>query len=185
MVLLESLTQDLDVYADLSADGEDVEGITDFLPGKRPRVRISNRLSTQSRLENRLRTTLTHELGHVKFHTFMFDIERPQSLFSSAEPESNKCKRDSILGASQSDWMEWQAGFACGAFLMPSVALAEFIAVGSSIEAPHSPTGASSPEGLQLISGVANYFQVSREAAQVRLLQQRVLTELIVSSDLF
>lgn len=181
-VLLESLTRDLDLYADLAADGEDVEGITDFFPGKSPRVRISNRLSSQARFENRLRTTLTHELGHVKFHAFMFDVERPQSLFASDQSEANKCKRDSILGAVLSDWMEWQAGFACGAFLMPSTALSEFAIADMGA---YSKMHASSPEGLQLILNVADYFQVSREAARVRLLQQRILTELIADTKLF
>lgn len=184
-VLLESLAQDLDLYADLSVDGEDVEGVTDFLPRMRPRVRISSRLSTDNRFENRLRTTLTHELGHVKFHAYMFDVERPQSLFASTPSEGNKCKRDSIIGAGQSDWMEWQAGFACGAFLMPNTALAEFVAIPCPVEVPPLQISASSHEGLQLISNVADHFQVSRDAARVRLLQQRILTELPAGSNLF
>ena len=183
-VLLESLTQDLDIYADLTKDGEDVEGVTDFFPGKRPRVRISNRLSTENRLENRLRTTLTHELGHVKFHTHMFDVERPQSLFASSQPEANKCNRDSIIGAGQSDWMEWQAGFACGAFLMPCTALSEIVEVACPMEGRFSAIGASSHDGLQLISNVADHFKVSRDAARVRLLQQGVLSERPLSGNL-
>jgi len=72
-VLIEKHVENLDLYADLSAEGTDVEGVTDFLLGKRPRVRISGNLVTRDWMANRLRTTLTHELGHVKFHTFMFD----------------------------------------------------------------------------------------------------------------
>jgi hypothetical protein len=30
------------------------------------------------------------------------------------------CKRDGIINARQSDWTEWQAGYACGALLMPA-----------------------------------------------------------------
>jgi hypothetical protein len=30
------------------------------------------------------------------------------------------CYRDNILDAAQTDWMEWQAGYVCGALLMPA-----------------------------------------------------------------
>lgn len=63
---------DLDNYADLSGEGEGVEGVTEFVPGKRPVVRIADALNA-AHLENRLRTTLTHEYGHVHFHRFMFE----------------------------------------------------------------------------------------------------------------
>ena len=63
---------DLDSYAELSGEGDHVEGVTEFLPGKRPVVRIAEELNA-SHLENRLRTTLTHEYGHVHFHRFMFE----------------------------------------------------------------------------------------------------------------
>jgi hypothetical protein len=29
------------------------------------------------------------------------------------------CKRETIIDARKTDWMEWQAGYVCGAFLMP------------------------------------------------------------------
>jgi len=60
MVLIERHAADLDLYADLSAEGADVEAVTDFVPGERPRVRISARLSESPRREHRLRTTLAH-----------------------------------------------------------------------------------------------------------------------------
>jgi len=63
---------DLDAYADLSGEEGDVQGVTEFTPGKRPVVRISDTLQVPY-LENRLRTTLTHEWGHIHFHQFMFD----------------------------------------------------------------------------------------------------------------
>jgi hypothetical protein len=64
-VLIEQDAQDLDRYADLSAEGDDVEGVTEFIPGQKPRVKISARLSENPKLENRLRTTLTHEGAEV------------------------------------------------------------------------------------------------------------------------
>src|SRR6185436_17780598 len=44
--LIERDSQDLDLYADLSEEGNDVEGVTDFRPGSKPIVRISASLST-------------------------------------------------------------------------------------------------------------------------------------------
>ena len=32
-----------------------------------------------------------------------------------------------MIGASERDWMEWQAGYACGAILMPAAALLETV----------------------------------------------------------
>src|SRR5208282_4225053 len=67
-LLIESDTNDFDPYADLSGYGSDVEGLTEFRPGGKPNVKIAERLSNDERRENRLRTTLTHEYGHVRFH---------------------------------------------------------------------------------------------------------------------
>jgi len=58
---------DLDSYADLSHEEGDVEGVTEFTPGQRPVVKIADRLNVPN-MENRLRTTLTHEWGHVHLH---------------------------------------------------------------------------------------------------------------------
>jgi hypothetical protein len=73
--LIERDAEDLDLYADLSAEGSDVQGVTDFYPGQKPRVRIAEELS-QDRHEHRLRTTLTHEYGHVWFHKALWDHHR-------------------------------------------------------------------------------------------------------------
>ena len=63
-VLIEQDTDDLDPYADLSGYGETVEGVTEFLPGRKPRVRIARDLAEAGYRENRYRTTLTHKYGH-------------------------------------------------------------------------------------------------------------------------
>jgi hypothetical protein len=98
--LIEEVADDLDTYADLSTEGSDVEGVTDFVPGQRPRVRISWEIAGRPGLENRLRTTLTHEFGHVKFHDFMFQMYAGASLFTETSAAgSATCKRTSIIGA--------------------------------------------------------------------------------------
>ena len=87
----------IDSYADLSEEGADVEGVTEFGPGKRPMVKIAGFLSVAPNMENRLRTTLTHEYGHVHFHEFLFAAKaQTPSLFPTEETaQSHKCKRDS------------------------------------------------------------------------------------------
>jgi hypothetical protein len=186
-VLVETLVADLDLYADLSQEEGEVEGVTDFLPGKKPKVRISKRLSEDDRMANRLRTTLTHELGHVKFHAFMFEAPKSGLLFEPATPNlTNKCKRDNMLEARQSDWMEWQAGFACGAFLMPGTVVAEIVReFVRGLKDPIAQLHLSSTEGQSLITTLTERFGVSRDAARVRLLQKGILTDSVFSATLF
>jgi hypothetical protein len=173
-VLMESITDSLDLYADLSGEEGEVEGVTDFIPHQRPQVRISKRLTEDMRMTNRFRTTLTHELGHVHFHSSLFDGERSGDLFGvQAEPRSNKCTRAAILQTVQTDWIEWQAGYACGAFLMPATALAATIRDFLNLyELSVARFGLNSGEGQALIQTVCTAYEVSRDAARVRL-QQR------------
>ena len=83
-IMLELDTSDLDLYADLSSLGHDVDGVTEFLPGKKPRVRISGALSMNSNLSRRLRTTLAHEYAHVRLHAFLWTLQLdPEDRFWS------------------------------------------------------------------------------------------------------
>lgn len=85
--LIEKDADDLDHYADLSNYGDGVEGVTLFQPGGKPKVKIAASLSEGNR-ENRLRTTLTHEFGHVRFHSYLFDPALSNlDLFASQEDE--------------------------------------------------------------------------------------------------
>lgn len=171
---------DLDSYADLSGEPGEVEGVTEFTPRKRPVVRISSALSAPN-MENRLRTTLTHEFGHVHFHQFMFDDmdSQPASLFPKQdESHTNKCHRDNMIGASERDWMEWQAGYVCGAILMPATALLETVKrFREEKKLPYANLAVGSEQGQQLITLVTSTFQASRDAARVRLLKRGVVTD--------
>jgi len=186
-ILIETLVDDLDLYADLSNEDGDVEGVTDFFPGHRPKVKISKQLTLDHRMSNRLRTTLTHELGHVKFHASMFDGQSAGTLLTpSTAVISHKCKRDSMLRAAPADWMEWQAGFACGALLMPATALRA--TVRRFLEDHQITIGRfeiKSIEARLLITAVASTYAVSHEAARVRLLQQGALSEGALPAALF
>jgi Zn-dependent peptidase ImmA (M78 family) len=167
-VMMEQDTSYLDLYADLSGEGEDVEGLTDFFKNKKPAVKISQKLSEDVALSARLRITLAHEYGHVKFHNFLWDIafrsEQKGDLWKSISRQRRKiedmrkksapsyginsypplkpgesfapdkknlvgprCKAALITDAPVVDWMEWQAAYTGGAFLMPVSALKKFI----------------------------------------------------------
>lgn len=175
-ILLEQHTSDLDLYADLSDIGHDVEGVTDFVPGRRPSVRISGALQAPH-LENRLRSTLTHELGHVKLHNALWPHSQ-MSLFEAEQPDhSPRCKRETIINAQQVDWLEWQAGYTSGAFLMPITVLTQVVRSLFAQTSVIGPLYADSQLGQQLTQLVQNKFQVSSAAARVRLIQLRHLSE--------
>jgi hypothetical protein len=169
VALLESRVAELDPYADLRGEGVDVEGATAFFRGSRPMVKISAALYAPN-LVNRLRTTLTHELGHVHFHTCLYGLDVTDDLFETRQPTFNAtCYRGSILGAPKTDWMEWQAGYACGSLLMPATDVKELV------RGAHGRGGSSRPSvdsefGAELIANTMHRYAVSQDAARVRLL---------------
>jgi hypothetical protein len=185
--LIERDAESLDLYADLSEYGRDVEGVTEFNRGRKPRVLISTDLGLGERRENRLRTTLTHEYGHVKFHGYLWEVEPLAGDLLGSSTNWNKviCKRDSIIDASQTDWMEWQAGYICGAILMPKSAVAQICSAFVEPRNLYPPMSIRMAESQALIKVVMKNFQVSEHAARVRLLKLGVLTDAAPSASLF
>lgn len=185
--LIERDAEDLDVYADLSVYGAEVEGVTEFRKGRKPAVKIAALLTEDERRENRLRTTLTHEYGHVRFHGYLFEVEPPPPDLLRQQPNRDKiiCKRDSMIDAAQTDWMEWQAGYICGAMLMPKTPL---VAVCRGFAEKHGLYGAISLQtahGTALIASVVSAFKVSEDAARVRLVKLGLVTEAAATGSLF
>jgi hypothetical protein len=98
--LIEQDVSDLDQYADMTPYGTGVEGMTEFMRGKKPIVRISE---TVHKVENRLRTTLTHEYGHVLLHAYLFAMaERQLKLAPNQKVNAIYCYRDNMLTAKKS-----------------------------------------------------------------------------------
>lgn len=177
--LIERDAQYLDLYADLTGEeGTNVEGVTDFRPGSKPIVRVASSLSEGSNRGHRLRTTLTHEYGHVKFHNYLYQDDDPtDGLFPDAfEKKPAKCKRETMLDAPVVDWMEWQAGYVCGAVLMPFTYLKKLVAEYRKENDLVGSITAGAKEGLILMATVADTFDVSQEAARVRMLKLNYLT---------
>jgi Zn-dependent peptidase ImmA (M78 family) len=209
-VIVEQDTSDLDLYADLSREGDDVEGLTDFFPRKKPVVRISSHLANPGQ-EKRLRTTLAHEFGHIRFHKFLWDTTLPRTLTTGfvqkigrqrlrmerlrkdivsgdetidhhrvnlslgprprrkRDNKGPRCPTINIFDAPTFDWMEWQASYACGAFLMPYSHLKALV---NTLIQPTAREGIPSSDAEiieRLNGGVAKFFDVSPDAARVRL----------------
>lgn len=178
-VLIEQTGASVDAYADLRAYGADVEGVTAFFPDRDPEVSISEQLANDPRRENRLRTTLSHEFGHVHLHRHLWAEKLSAgNLFARRAAEvDNKaiCKRDTMIGAVQSDWMEWQAGYVSGAILMPASRIRRLVADYCQPLGLHGSVNAASQHGRQLVGAVMEEFAVSVDAACVRLLKLSLL----------
>lgn len=186
-VLIERDTESLDLFADLSKYGPKVEGLTHFQPGRKSIVKISARLAEDEYRHNRLRTTLAHEYGHVRFHAHLWDMEPPSIDLLKRKPHANMqiCYRDTMLDAAQSDWMEWQAGYACGAFLMPASALRHKIRPYIEQHGLFGITGEGDLHGRQLIEIVRAGFDVSADAARIRLIKLGIIGPVGAGPSLF
>ena len=186
-VLVEQVAGDLDLYADFGAGGADVEGVTEFVAGGKPRVRIAAALAETPAREPRLRSTLAHELGHVALHTFLFSGGGKSSSTSGASarprpqhpeaPAVVTCYRRTIVTAGAADWLEWQAGYASGAVLMPATAVERTVreALGTRSERPQ-PVFLGSNAAARMVRTVQRAFRVSYAAARTRLIQRGWLT---------
>jgi hypothetical protein len=179
--LIERDASDLDLYADLSDEEAFIDGVTDFFldPDRKPAVRIAKGLSEDGRRETRLRTTLTHEYFHVRFHGPLYELEaRSPRLFPEMDKKIPvKCHRDSIVSAAAVDWMEWQAGYACGSLLMLASHVRQLVAEYVGRTGLLFRPKANSPYAIELQRQMVDKFFVSPEAARVRLLKLGYLTD--------
>jgi hypothetical protein len=171
--LIERDAADLDSYANLADEGKGVQGVTNFFPGKKPKVRIEAVL-WEERTGHRLRTTLSHEYGHVHLHTPLFDAKGAQNsldLFPSC-CEAQKCHRDTLLPVQQGgDWLEWQAGYISGAILIPATHVCELINQIARTTGNYDSAVCGTPYANALINTVKDTYDVSKDAARVRLIQ--------------
>ena len=164
-VLIESEAAQLNVHADLSGEGEEIHGITEFFPGARPSVSIARELTVQSWRAHRERTTLTHEYCHVHWHAPLYDRY-------CRTGERHKCARGKLLpGFSEKDWMEWQAGYISGALLMLRSRMRLLVEAFRREHKAATVINTGAMAGQLLVGRVSEVFDVSREAAEVRLLQ--------------
>jgi hypothetical protein len=175
-----------DQYAALPPD---VLGQTDFRVGAPPLVMVNADLTGAALdddsplgLKGRWRATVAHEGCHVLFHRCLFNLSPEQrSLFAEdadarEQPQRlQRClKRDVFYGRMGADWREVQANMGMAALLMPrplfvAVCKKELLRIGK------DRIFMGTPEGDALASRVAQAFQVSRQAALIRLKTLEVL----------
>ncbi|SRR5579885_426293 len=167
--MLDRETAKLNLYCDLSGEGEEVHGVTEFFPGHKPHVSIARELSYQHWREHRKRNTLTHEYGHVHWQTWLFDRYCKRT-------ERHKCLRAQIKPASGDiDWMEWLACYVSGAMLMPTSRMQLHVGAFRAERGVEGRLDEHSIEGQLLIQRTSELFKVSTEAARVRLRQLQYL----------
>ena len=131
-------TDDLTVFIEESAvsiptpifqaRGE-VEGVTEFASGKRPVVKIASRAERAQPGK----PAEYHDYPRIWARPLSpLHVRRPSEpaavFVHAADPGSRQqmSPRQHDWRAER-DWMEWQAGYACGAILMPAVALVETV----------------------------------------------------------
>lgn len=183
--LIERDAAQLDLYADFKDEAAEIHGMTEFFVDGKPIVRIARELSEQPHREHRLRTTLTHEYGHVKFHSYLFATQATlHELHGMERTNVRICNQRSIVNAAVADWMEWQAGFACGSLLMPLSMLKPVLTTFLGEQDLATPLAADSAEGLALRARISTVFDVSDQAAQVRLSRLNYLVPHAVSGRL-
>lgn len=182
VVDLESFTErylkaNLDQYAELD---DDVLGLSEFVLGERPQVRI-NRVLTIAACDEvpspgilgRWRATVAHEASHVVLHRTLFELSEFQSSLIPDEeltpPRLLRCfKRDISFTRASGDWREVQANRGMAALLMPGQVFTAVTA--EEMAAMHVPSVEAGTEAARQLAGrVATRFQVSREAASIRL----------------
>ena len=174
----------LDLYSEL---GSHLLGVSGFATGLQPIVKISRTLTLQAHeslaqggIIGRWRATLAHEAAHVILHRRLVDVPQAQGLLfsqsheSQAGPVVTQClERDIWFARGTGDWKEVQANQGMASLLMPSgpfvTVTREFVgAQGTDDLLAHIPTTDTRPFS-DLIRGLSVRFQVSREAARIRL----------------
>lgn len=165
-VLIEH-TADLDLFASLDSG---IEGETEFRPSAKPLIRMSAEIASDPNRRNRLRTGMAHEWFHAAYHRPAWEILwARQRGRGSTQPLIAKCRRETMIAAPDRDWLEFQAGYASCAILMPKSWLerdvGELLAGDDLGEANFTAT-------------IASRYDVSKDAARWRLRQLGVLRHL-------
>jgi hypothetical protein len=170
----------LDQHADLGAD---VLGMTEFERGRSPKISINRDLSgaaadlgdALSGKMGRWRATLAHEAAHVLLHRILYEFDdRQTELFSSeikvaAKPLMRCLKRGVAFRGGGSDWREVQANKGMAALLMPKAIFHEVTRRLISEGGIGQLAQLDDEEASKVVRVLANHFQVSKQAARIRL----------------
>jgi Zn-dependent peptidase ImmA (M78 family) len=112
----------------------------------------------------------------VHFHAYLFAMQSASGdLLQHARPAVQVCKRETIIDARNADWMEWQAGYVSGALLMPISLIRKTAGTFQEQHAIFGPVANATAEAAALIERIRSTFQVSADAARVRLTKLELL----------
>lgn len=183
-VIIERYVDDLDLYADLEKEygDENIEGVTIFIPFKKPIVKISEKLQKYKFKENRFRTTLAHELGHVIIHNPLWqrEFKKLQLPFDTPVQRIQICTRKTLFSKNEPnyehyDWIEWQANYFASALLMPEKAFCKIYKNFTDERRIFFQISEECSDANDLINLLSQEFQLSKEAIKVRLKQMKIL----------
>jgi hypothetical protein len=172
----------LDIYARLDPD---VLGVTDFRRNTNPLVSVNAGLTSEVEgagvspgVRGRWRATLAHEASHVVLHRILFEVPLEQGELFSIDAESRpslfRClARDVSFRGTNSDWKEVQANMGMAALLMPAEVFSDVVRFVVGARTYNSLTthipDANSVEHRDLVAELSRRFEVSQQAARIRL----------------
>ena len=115
-------------------------------------LRISASLAGDETRQNRLRTTLAHERTcPIPRLSVGSGASGPGPAEKQPECEHADLLLRHIFDAAQTDWIEWQAGYVCGALLMPASKVRELAGANLESQGLFGVVGQRDSHGLALI----------------------------------
>jgi hypothetical protein len=182
------LNAQLDQYAELP---EGVLGVTQFDVRRHPVVSISSALTEAAEEEQprpgqvgRWRATLAHEASHIFLHRYLFDPDmaplasrRPDHTAAAGGAAVMRCLHRDVNDVStqdwgrisrRRDWREVQANRGMAALLMPSRTFKD-VAFDQMTKLGLSSLSSGPAVADTLAAAIAGVFQVSKQAALIRL----------------
>ncbi len=186
--VIDGLGVRMDQHAKLDAT---VLGQPEFYEDRPPKIFINGDLTgamdndeTVLGIRGRWRATIAHEGSHVVMHRVLFELNRGQEgLFQMEEQPGPqrlmRCFKKNVLfrGGGAGDWREVQANMGMAALLMPQT-LFRRSAV-NMVKAHSLGAGtlvAGSPSAALLTAEMAALFEVSKQAAGIRLETLEILS---------
>jgi hypothetical protein len=169
-----------------------VLGETEFRVGAPPKVSINKDLTgaaldddeSQPGLLGRWRATVAHEATHVIIHKCLFSQNEDQrTLFGDLDPAQpevahlQRCLKSNVLfRGGTTDWREVQANMGMAALLMPKLLFIQAFGQEMSrfgVDRVDKGSAAVTP----IVTGLAARFEVSKQAAGIRVATLELLTQ--------